>query len=240
MEAGYYAISTIGNKVSGASGAVEVQMSGIAKDDSSEPYTVFNEYVCYRVGAAVGLPLPPGTIAQTADGKNMYVSLRFTTGQTSLPPVEPAVLAADNPDVSAGIVAFDCWVGNWDRNGTNVAYVSGVSGVSIFDHGRTLLRTPDGTGLEGWRDKPLLHDNHVLHGHVDDLALLARWAQRIALVTSELIRDACGTAARLDTCTVAEAQAAGDFLEHRKSRIMDYMTAAQGMLPKVTGWKAAA
>ena len=84
MEAGFCAITTTGNKVAGASGAVEVQLSGIAKDDSSEAYTVANEYICVRLAAAIGLPVPPGTIAHTSGGKNMFVSLRFSAGPTKL------------------------------------------------------------------------------------------------------------------------------------------------------------
>ena len=219
MEAGVYEINSIGNKMPGASGAIEVLMAGIAKDDSAEHYSVVNEYVCSRLAAAVGLPVPPGTIAKKADGKNMFVSLRFTAGPTSLPPADPAELAADHPDLAAGIIAFDCWVGNWDRHAGNLAYVPGVSGVSLFDHGRTLLRTPSGEGateIDAWRDKPHVHDASALLKHVNDHKLLTRWSERIALVATELIGDACGTAASAGACTIAEAQAVERFLEHRK------------------------
>ena len=46
MQAGFYAISSIGSKLPGANGAIEVQMAGIVKDGSVEHYTVVNEYVC--------------------------------------------------------------------------------------------------------------------------------------------------------------------------------------------------
>ena len=77
MEAGDYAINSIGTKVAGASGAIEVQLSGIAKDDDAEPYSVVNEmYVpgCGRPRASRA----SGKIAKTVDGKNMFVSLLFT------------------------------------------------------------------------------------------------------------------------------------------------------------------
>lgn len=241
MEAGFYAIKSIGGRLGGASGALEVLLEGIAKDDSSEPYTVVNEYICSCIAAAVGLPVPPGTIAKKADGSNMFTSMRFTVGSTSLPPMDPAELVADHPDIAAGIVAFDCWVGNWDRHNGNIAYVRGVSGVSIFDHGRTLLHTPNGTGesaIDGWRDAPHLHAASAILQHVDDHKRLARWSERIALVTPELISDACGTAARQGACNVAEAQAIERFLEHRKTRIMGYLSASRGMLPLVSGWEA--
>jgi hypothetical protein len=243
VEAGFYAIKSIGNRVPGASGALEVMMEGIAKDDSTERYSVVNEYICSRVAAAVGLPVPPGTIAKKADGTNMFVSLRFTAGPTSLPPVDPAELAADHPEIAAGIVAFDCWVGNWDRHNGNIAYVRGVSGISIFDHGRTLLRTPNGEGesaIDRWRDEPHLHNASALLQYVDDYKQLDRWSERLSLVTPELIGDACVTAARLGACNLAEAQAVERFLEHRKTRIIGYLSARRGMLPLVSGWEASA
>jgi len=240
VEAGYYAISAIGSKMPGASGAVEVQMSGIAKDDSAEHYTVVNEYICSTMAAAVGLPVPPGTIVKQANGAYMFSCMRFSAGPTSLPNVDPAELVADEPDIAAGIVAFDCWVGNWDRHSGNIAYVRGVSGVSIFDHGRTLLRTPNGEGaaaIDSWRDKPHVHDSHALLKHVSDYGRLERWSQRIALVTPELINDACRIAARLGVCSVPESQAVHNFLEHRKSRILGYLSDERGKLPLVSGWK---
>jgi hypothetical protein len=106
--------------------ALEVLMEGIAKDDSSEHYTVANEYICNRAALAVGLPVPPGTIAKKADRTNMFVCLRFTAGPTSLPAVDPADLVADHPQLAAGIIAFDCWVGNWDRHAGNFAYAQGA------------------------------------------------------------------------------------------------------------------
>jgi hypothetical protein len=241
VEAGFYAIKSIGGKLGGASGALEVLMEGIAKDDSSEHYTVANEYICNRAALAVGLPVPPGTIAKKADRTNMFVCLRFTAGPTSLPAVDPADLVADHPELAAGIVAFDCWVGNWDRHAGNLAYVQGASGVSLFDHGRTLLRTPAGEGaaaIDAVRDMPLVHDAGALLPHVNDYKLLNRWSDRIARVMPELISDACGVAARTGTCSDEEAQAVERFLDHRKTRIMSYLSAEKGKLPLVSGWEA--
>ena len=132
-------------------------------------------------------------------------------------------------------------MGNWDRHAGNLAYVPGVSGVSLFDHGRTLLRTPSGEGateIDAWRDKPHVHDASALLKHVNDHKLLTRWSERIALVATELIGDACGTAASAGACTIAEAQAVERFLEHRKTRIMSYLSAEKGKLPLVSGWEA--
>lgn len=236
MEAGYYAIERIGTRLPGASGAVEVTILGVAKDDGVERYSLANEYVCGKLASALGLPAPPSTIATTGSGEPMFVSLLFRAGPTSLPAVDPATLIADHPSTAAGIVAFDCWVGNWDRHAGNIAYVRGVSGVSVFDHGRSLLRTPDGQSIDQWRDEVHLPTQNVLAGHVTDLDLLRRWSERIALVASEQIGDACADIRRLKLCTDDESRQVEAFLLHRQTRIMDYLSRGKASLPNVTGW----
>ena len=244
MQAGFYTINSIGSKLGGgASGAIEVQMTGIAKDDSAEHYSVANEFICNRAAAAVGLPVPPATIAKRNDGTNanMFVCLRFSAGPTSLPAADPVELVADHPYLAAGIVAFDCWVGNWDRHAGNIAYLQGVSGVSLFDHGRTLLRTPSGEGaaaIDAGLDLPHVYDQSALLPDVNDIKLLNQWSDRIARVMPELISDACDAAATAGACTEDEAQAVERFLDHRKTRIMSYLSAEKGKLPLVSGWEA--
>lgn len=240
MEAGYYSISTVGAALlPGVSRAVEVQLMGVAKTDAVEHYTLVNEYTAGRLAQALGLPVPPGTIAFTNNGEKMWVSLRFTAGPSSLPPVDPMELAADHPNLAAGIVAFDCWVGNWDRHAGNIAYVREVSGVSIFDHGRCLLRLPSGEGeasIASAMDDPLVHPSHALLQHIVDRGRLQRWAERIRSIAPELIEDVCRTAERLDVCSSTEASALQCFLKHRQGRIMQYLTAAGASLPNVPDW----
>jgi len=160
MEAGFYAITSVGGGVGGGvSGAFEVELLGIGKTEAAEPYALSSEFVSGQLAAALGLPVPPSTIAVTNSGEKVFVCLRFSVGSLSLPAVNPSGLVQDRPVLAAGIVAFDSWVGNWDRHAGNIAYVRGVSGASIFDHGRTLLRTPTGQGeaaLRAGRD-----DAHV-------------------------------------------------------------------------------
>lgn len=241
VEAGYYVINRIGAPVGGGvSGAVEVQMLGIAKDEKIEPYSLTNEYVGNRLAAVLGLPVPPGTIAVTPAGDKMFVTLRYSAGGTSLPQVVPAELVQDRPRIAAGIVAFDVWIANWDRHANQIAYVRGLSGVSIIDHGRSLLTLPTGQGaaaVTAARDAPHLYAQSCLLPHVDKLAELEHWAGRIEAIPDALIGEIChSTAADLDLCTPADASALEDFLTHRKKRIMDYLRAEQAMLPRVTGW----
>ena len=97
---------------------------------------------------AVGLPVPPGTIAKQADGTNMFASLRFTAvGSTSLPPVDPAELVAGSSGARSGhrrLRLLGRQLGPARRQPRLRARESAAS--VIFDHGRTLLRTPSGDG----------------------------------------------------------------------------------------------
>ncbi len=95
MEAGYYAITGVGPSLgSGVSGAFEVQLLGVGKVDTHEPYTLANEFICAQLASALGLPVPPATIAETNTGEKVFVSLKYTVGPTSLPAVDPAELVA--------------------------------------------------------------------------------------------------------------------------------------------------
>lgn len=246
MEAGYYAINRVNGPMGGGiSGAVEVQMLGVAKDETVEPYSLNNEYVGNRLASALGLPCPPGTIAITSSGQKMFVSLRYSAGGTSLPPVDAQELVADHASWAAGIVAFDVWIANWDRHAGQIAYVRGVSGVSIIDHGRALLRLPNpvaggpditGVAITAQRDETHLYPQSCLLPYVSRLDLLEHWSERIDAVPDALLDEVCASSARLTLCTQAEAAALGDFLKHRKKRVLDYLRTSRPSMPLVTGW----
>src|SRR5690348_11554661 len=115
-------------------------MSGVAKVAApSQLYVVPNEFICGRLGLIMGLPVPPGVVVRADSGDLAYVALRFGQKGEKLPPVIPEHVVEDNPSVAAGVVAFDCWVGNRDRHTQNLAYSRAVRNMHIFDHSHALL-----------------------------------------------------------------------------------------------------
>lgn len=126
MDFGFYEIDAWGDPLPGASAPRYCTLSGIAKlNSASAPYAVANEFICGRLGLMVGLPVPPGVVVTADDGRLAYVSLRFGPKGQRPPPTIPEHLVEDKPSVAAGIIAFDCWIGNEDRHQENVAYVRG-------------------------------------------------------------------------------------------------------------------
>lgn len=128
MEFGFYEVDAWGERLPGASAPRRCTLSGVAKQNSDgAPYAVPHEFICGRLGLLIGLPVPPGVVITTQDGKLAYISLSFGPKGERPPPVNAQHIAEDRPYAAAGIVAFDCWIGNPDRHQENLAYAFAVS-----------------------------------------------------------------------------------------------------------------
>lgn len=102
-----------------------------------------------------------------------------------------------------------------------MAYSRDYVGIQLFDHGRALLGRDSGLGTERllkYADRPVV--SHCLAPHVTMSQPFVPWAERIASVHDDVIRDlvAAGVACGL---TGDEADETASFLIQRKSRIMD-------------------
>src|SRR5690606_21470959 len=66
MPATHYKIADWGDPVGeGVSGSRYINVTGVAKTNvRGEPHIVANEYICARLAAAVGLPVPPGFLVK--------------------------------------------------------------------------------------------------------------------------------------------------------------------------------
>lgn len=241
MEFGFYEVDAWGEQLPGASAPQRCTLSGVAKRNSvGAPYAVPNEFICGRLGLLVGLPIPPGVVMTADDGKLAYISLRFGPKGERPPPVNAQQLVEDKPYIAAGIVAFDCWIGNPDRHQENLAYVRGEPKipVTIFDHSHALLGHQAGMAaqqLQANKDEPLILG--ILPQHVQSSGEFRDWASRISAVSPELIRDVCDTVVHKDGITVEERDAVVDFLIHRKDRVLEKIRGAKGAMPNVDQWE---
>lgn len=241
MDFGFYEIDAWGDQLPGASAPRYCTLSGVAKMSSaSAPYAVPNEFICGRLGLMIGLPVPPGVVVTTHDGKLAYVSLRFGPKGQRPPPVIPEHLVEDNPSIAAGIIAFDCWIGNDDRHQENVAYVRGESEipVTVFDHSHALLGSQPGAATQRLRD----HRNDTFIGqgslapHITSSGEFENWANRISSIPRELIRDICQTVVHTDGITKEECTEAVKFLIQRKDRVLEKIRQSKGAIPNVQQW----
>lgn len=221
---------------SGASGAVFVTLDAVGKFDSDPAVTagVAVEYVCNRLAIACGLPAPGASLTRRADGTTAFTSIRFGS-LTQLPaPVVAADLAADYPDLAAGIVAFDAWTLNRDRNVGNVAYIRGTQPPMIFDHD-CCLNGRDRSSITRLVDDlhTRLPASHCLAPHLMTAANLERWSHTIAGVQPRAWQTPLGELAAARLLSAAEVKAISQFLNYRKLVLRDVLRAS---LPHLTDW----
>ena len=241
MDFGFYEIDAWGEQLTGDSAPRRCTLSGVAKRNSTKaPYAVPNEFICGRLGLLVGLPLPPGTVVTADDGKLAYVSLRFGPKDEPPPPLDPREFVEDNPSTAAGVVAFDCWIGNPDRHEHNLAYVRGEwrIPVMVFDHSHALLGIQAGAAVHQLRTmvaEPLV--SGILRQHITSSTEFEYWANRIGAIPGELIRDICQTVVHPDGITADECTAVTEFLIHRKYRILKMLRGSRVRLPNVRRWE---
>jgi hypothetical protein len=240
MDFGLYVVDVWGGPL-GHSTAADPRwctLSGVAKVNSPKsPYAVADEFLCGRLALMIGLPAPPGIVVSTDAGEPAYVALRFGKQGERPPPAIPKELAEDNPFVAAGVVAFDCWVGNSDRHSLNIAYSRGIVPVTVFDHERALLGHEAGKGIDrlnSLEDKP--HIVGCLPPFLKASSDLRTWADRIGAIPDGLIDELCRTVGGPGGITPDEARAAGDFLRKRKGTLFALFEAGKACLPNVKDW----
>lgn len=199
MSATHYKIASWGDPVGdGVSGAQYINVTGVAKTNQlGEPHIVANEYICARLAAAVGLPVPPGFLVKK-DDEPWFVSMDFNLSGDVLPPILPNLLLARKPDLCAGIVLFDAWILNPDRHAKNLAHDTTTDGVVIFDHSRALMPTDlqQREYAEAMVDKPAI-GAHCLATILKDASTFDHWHHRIMAVADHQIADALSDAAEV-------------------------------------------
>ena len=220
----------------GASGAVFVTLDAVGKFDVDPAVTacVAAEYVCNRLAIACGLPVPGASLTRRADGTAAFTSIRFGS-LTQLPaPVVAADLAADYPDLTAGIVAFDAWTLNRDRNAGNVAYIHGAQPPMIFDHD-CCLNGKDRPSITRLSDdlKTSLPANHCLAKHLATAAALDRWTHTLAGVQPRVWQTPLRELRAARLLAAAEEKAIDQYLHYRRLVLRDVLRAS---LPNLTDW----
>lgn len=184
------------NKV-GITSPAACTLDAILKFDSQEsPYCVYNEHVALRLAQTLHIPVADGALAHAGDGL-AYASLQVDSPGLPLPDMlksQVRNVAAQYPDQVAALVAFDAYIGNWDR-GRNLKASLVTSHIRIFrgfDHEHALLgiEADPQDSMSRLSKEDLIVKHHPFFGHVSK-TLLEDWIKRITDVPEIYIRECC-------------------------------------------------
>lgn len=238
MDSIVYEVSAWGAAVGdGVSQAVYCTLEGVAKIQEPNHYVVANEYICGRLGLALGLPVPPGVVVTSPDQKLGYVSLRFGPRNSKPPPADAAQLVAHYPRLAADIVLFDCWVANADRHKKNLAYVPNAVPPTLFDHSHALFGPTPGEGITRLKQVagvPIFR-GCVVQAISED-TFFAEAQTHIQSLPDDSIRAICEAAGANGSVTPDEASEAATFLIARKSQLLDFVKLNQAAFPSIQQW----
>ena len=219
MPATHYKVWEWGSRVGrGAMDSCYVGVAGVAKRATdAHPYAVVNELVCGDLARVLRLPCPPGFIVDR-EGVPYHVSLNFNLSGEDLPPADATAIAANHPEVSWAIIAFDALIVNGDRHTRNLAYDEDREAIQLFDHSHALMTGNDPRArLEGLEDE-LGIGGHCLANAITTLDGLDEACDRIVGVPGYYIRDAV-EAAKAVGLADDDATVCRDFILARQGRI---------------------
>jgi hypothetical protein len=158
------------------------------------PWLVANEFVCARLAAAVGLPIPAGEIGQDQSDRVAWVTTVIDLNGQLVAPEDVRAIVAREPDLVAGVFVFDVWILNIDRHDENVISHPKL-GLWVIDHDQALggQRTGIPGALAALQDDAL---GFHAFGDADlDRARLRAWGDRVRAVprsaVERLVTEGC-------------------------------------------------
>lgn len=235
----------MGNQLPGASQGFLAQVSGVIKDNRAAPYCIANEYIAGRIGAFLGLPVPPCAVVidGTTPNKPWFGSLDFNLDAHTLPPVNPADCVKAMPVESTGLLMFDVLIANSDRHTTN--FEVDAPRMSVFDHSHCLFGQIAGQGegrLNAMKGRLAISGSAVTGGNrhclldvLDTSNHFEHWVRRIRLLPNFFIDDVVQDVHDAGI-TSAEASAVAAFIKERRDTIWDIVKANQAEFKAVMAW----
>lgn len=182
---------------SGVTKASYCTLDAILKFDNPEsPFCVYNEHVALRLAQTLHIPVADGALAHAGNGL-AYASLQVDSPGLPLPDLLQSQIeqvANSYADHVGATVAFDIFIGNWDR-GRNLKASLVTPHVRVFrafDHEHALLNIESipANSVNRLRGSDLVVYHHPFYGYVSEHHL-SKWVARIAALPDEYIRECC-------------------------------------------------
>jgi len=107
-----------------------------------------------------------------------------------LPDADCELILRESPNDAFGLLAFDAWIGNNDRNERNLTYDSIKKQVLAFDHEQAICNQTGWSHLSHQRDNLSCLDGHALGIHVTKLDRLLPWLERIQRIPPVVVLQA--------------------------------------------------
>lgn len=195
---------------------------------------ILHEYLAARLANFSGIPVPFGDITSLPENREAWVSGITTRDGKVLPPPKFASLVSSERHVLSGILVFDQWIFNGDRDERNLVWSSDI-GLWAIDHELAFCGDRESDAAE-WLD-----DNHGLvlryahlatHGLND--ADFKPWIDHIQAQGAAYAERATESARKRGLGTQASLKPYKDFLIQRAARVrtlMSHSLAASGFAP---------
>lgn len=209
----------------GVTAPVSCSLDAILKFDSNEsPYCVYSELVALRLAQTFHIPVASGVLTMTGSGE-AYASIELGSPGLHLPdllPLQFANTASQYKEEAAALVAFDIFIGNWDR-GSNIKASLVTPHLPIFqgfdhEHGLLGVESDPLKSIERLGHVDLIVRHHPFYKHVDDM-LVAKWADRMSQTTDAMICECCELKRPLRAVTIDMQEKLADALCKRKMNL---------------------
>jgi hypothetical protein len=226
---------------------VTSQSFGRTNTDNS-PYLIPNELICGNIASFLRLPIPPFALMRGKGRRNkMFASLRF--GSEDAPPndVQPSACVRCNPRLSTGILLLDVLIANSDRHPGNLKVDDPFQPkeICVFDHDRALFGAERGRArkrLEDLSDRLGItggsatgEQRHCFLDVINRKDHFREWIERIGQIPDWFIEETCSETIGLGV-TKTLADAASDFLKHRKIRVGNLIDNNRSEFPSIRDW----
>jgi hypothetical protein len=240
----------------GVSDSYFVTVGAVAKGNAESEYCVPNEYICCEIGRFLRLPVPPGALVNGPNGPEdiWFASLNFNADGETLPPADIEYCLTQFPMLSTGLLLFDILIANSDRHSKNL-YVDRLSEppeMTIFDHSHALFGGMNGVNfvpgqqrLDALKNRLAVSggletggNRHCLLDRIQSVDYFDEWFRRIGSIPDFFIAEVCAETVNLGV-NQAEAEAARDFIIHRRDKLKELVESDKDKFSNVGQWSLA-
>jgi hypothetical protein len=227
---------------------VKTEAVGKAQWEES-PYLLANEWISANIAQFLRLPVPPFAIARKKSRKTaMFISYSYD-GDTKPDDVEPVPLYNAFKSACTGVVVFDIFVANCDRNGGNLKVDNPGSPKSFYliDHERALFHIWEGEGVKRLRSlnseerlgvtdgATSANEWHCLVELIDDINWLHEWVKRVQSVPDWFVDEICNEMWKV-AINKRECDEVKGFLKTRRDEIGGLILKHKNRFPLIRQW----